>query len=248
MLLRPLMLCLLLAASACSKTDPSAAPAETVPAVAPAAPAQSAPTPAPATPPAGPAPVAGALQPEDYDVIDGGKPYGAAPGQIEVVEFFNYICPACNAFEPLMQAWKATLPADVRIVYVPADFRPDFEVYARAYYAADLLGIATKTHAAVYEAVHSTHTLPGEGRLPDVEVIAAFYAKHGVTAQGFLDAMSSFAVNTRMSQGRQYEAQSKLASTPSLLVNGRYMAKGKSFEDKLCITSLLIARERAAKP
>ena len=187
----------------------------------------------------------GTLEASDYETIENGKPYAATPGKIEVVEFFNYACPACDAFEPLMAAWKAQLPADVNVVYVPADFRPDFEVYARAYYAADLLGIAAKTHAAVYEAIHKSRTLPGEGAPPEASVLAGFYAKHGVTAQAFVDAMNSFAVNTRMSQGRQYMIQSKLNSTPSMLVNGRYMAKGRSFEDKLRITGLLIERERS---
>ena len=244
----PFLLCLSLSFAACSKAPapvpPAAAP--TV-AAAPAAPV-AAPAPAPAeAPPAPASPTAPAttLQDSDYQVIADGKPYSAVAGKIEVVEFFNYICPACNSFDPLLHAWKAKLPVDVHLIYVPADFRADFEVYARAYYAADLLGIAEKAHQAVYQAIHDTHTLPGEGRLPDEKVIAAFYAQHGVTAQAFSDAMNSFAVNIRMSQGHQFEVQSQLASTPSLLVNGRYMVKGKDFEDKLRIASLLIERERS---
>lgn len=242
MLVRSLLLCLLLSTAACSKAAPPAPSAAPAVAVAAATPT---PVAAPTTPAASPA--APALQASDYQVIADGKPYSAAAGGIEVVEFFNYICPACNDFNPLLQAWKAKLPADVHLVYVPADFREDFAVYARAYYAADLLGIAEKTHEAVYQAIHETHTLPGEGRLPDTAVISAFYAQHGVTAAAFLDAMNSFAVNTRMNQGHQYEVQSQLSSTPSLLINGRYMAKGNTFEDKLRIAGQLIERERAKK-
>lgn len=248
MLVRSLLLCLLLSTVACSKTSTPPPPAPSIPSAAitaqPAVEAAVA-TPAPtaATSPT-PATAVAALQDSDYQVIADGKPYRAAAGGIEVVEFFNYICPACNSFDPMLQAWKAKLPADVRLVYVPADFREDFAIYARAYYAADLLGIAEKTHEAVYEAIHETHTLPGEGRLPDTAVIAAFYGQHGVTSAAFLDAMNSFAVNTRMSQGRQYEMASQLNSTPSLLINGRYMVKGNSFEDKLRIAGQLIERER----
>ena len=37
----------------------------------------------------------------------------AATGKIEVLEFFSYACPHCNAFEPSVEAWSKKLPADV---------------------------------------------------------------------------------------------------------------------------------------
>src|SRR5262245_8367132 len=60
-----------------------------------------------------------------------------AAGTIVVEEFFNYICPACTAFEPTFVAWQAKLPADVKVVHIPATFRADFMQYAKAYYAAE---------------------------------------------------------------------------------------------------------------
>lgn len=260
----------LLALAACSRAPaPVAAPAaqaESAPAATASAPAPEAAQPAPeaaaqqpvkpaaesaaavpaaATP--APAPqAAGELKSSDYTTVSGGKPYRPQAGKIEVVEFFNYACPACNAFEPLFEAWRAKLPADVNLVFVPADFREDFSVYARAYYAAELLGIADKAHQAVYRGIHSEHSLPGEGALPDKDVIAGFYAHYGTTKPAFLDAMDSFAVNTRMSQGHQFMMQSQIRSTPSLIIDGKYLVNGTGFEDKLRIASLLIERQRKA--
>lgn len=209
--------------------------------------AQSSATAAEIAPAATPAAPAGSdLKSSDYTTVSGGKPYRPQAGKIEVVEFFNYACPACNAFEPLFEAWRAKLPADVSVVFVPADFREDFSIYARAYYAADLLGIADKAHQAVYRAIHSEHSLPGEGALPDKDVIAGFYTQYGTTKAAFLDAMDSFAVNTRMSQGHQYMVQSQIRSTPSLIIDGQYLVNGTGFEDKLRIASLLIERQRKA--
>src|SRR3546814_9031641 len=85
---------------------------------------------------------------------------------IEVAEVFNYVCPACAGFDPVLQEWKKKQPAYVHVVYVPADFRPDFKAYARAYYAAAALGLVEKTHEAVYAAIHEQHTQPGEGMTP----------------------------------------------------------------------------------
>ena len=97
-----------------------------------------------------PVPVVG----KDYVEIANGRPLEPVEGAVVVEEFFNYICPACNNFEPFFVAWTAKLPAYVKLQHIPASFRPDFVQYARAYYAAQALGVADKAHAAVYEAVH----------------------------------------------------------------------------------------------
>src|SRR5215218_2162512 len=46
-----------------------------------------------------------------------------AAGKVEVVEFFWYECPHCNAFEPSLEAWSGTLPSDVALRRVPVWFQ-----------------------------------------------------------------------------------------------------------------------------
>lgn len=202
-----------------------------------AAPATPAPPPATtvaaATPALDAAPLmtAGMVEGTDYTVVPGGQPFDPKPGTVEVVEFFNYGCPACNAFEPALEAWKKSMPAYVHFVNVPLDFRPDFVQYARAYYAAQAMGVADKAHSAVFAAVHDTKSLPGEGQQPDEAKIAKFYAQFGVDPGEFQKMMTSFNVNVQISKGREYAMRSKVVSTPTLLVNGRYTVKGKSWED-----------------
>lgn len=249
-----LVLCLsLLSLFGCSRGAEPASPPAPPAAAAPAQVAEApAPTPAPtapaapteAIPPAGDAPVEG----RDFVTIKDGKPFQApAAGEIEVVEFFNYICPGCNAFNPLLEQWKAKQLADVKLVYVPVDFRPDFVPYARAFYAAESLGLAEKTHQAVYKAIHETHRIPAEGDAVDEGKIAGFYAQYGVGAELFEGTMRSFAVDTKIRQGREYMVKSQVTSTPSLVINGRYLVKGSSFEERLRIADHLIARERKAR-
>lgn len=230
-------------------TAPAAeAPADTAPAAETPAPADTAaseqPAAAPAqaaTPPQGPAPVEGS----DYVAIPGGQPFDPLNGKVEVVEMFNYICPACYSFDSQFHAWAARQPAYVRVTYVPAQFRPDFTVYAKAYYAADSLGVAGKTHEAVYKAVHLDHALPGEGQSIDPQKIAAFYAQYGVTAKQFTDAMNSFGVAGKMNKANQFAMRSQIEGTPTIIVNGKYRVKGRSWDDMLRITDHLVAREHA---
>ena len=186
-------------------------------------------------------PVAG----KDYTEIANGRPLDPpAAGTIVVEEFFNYVCPACNAFEPGFVAWQAKLPADVKVVHIPATFRADFMQYAKAYYAAEALGLVDKTHRAVYDAIHVKHTIPAEGERPDEEKIAAFYAGFGVSKDEFLSAMRSFGVNVKVSRATDQMQKSKVPSTPTLVVNGRYLVKGTTWEDTLRIASFLIEKER----
>ncbi|MFT3763628.1 MAG: thiol:disulfide interchange protein DsbA/DsbL [Pseudoxanthomonas sp.] len=212
----------------------AATPAEAAPAEA------AAPAPAP-TPYTGPALVPGV----DYVEVAGGQPFAPLDGKVEVVEFFNYICPACNAFNPQFESWKSRQPADVRVTLVPATFRPDFAVYAKAYYAAESLGLVEKSHDAVYRGVHLEGKLPGEGQKIDENRIVEFYTQFGVSADQFRNAMHSFAVNGKANKATQFMLRSQVGSTPSLLVNGKYLVKGRSWDDMIRITDGLVAQERA---
>lgn len=207
------------------------------------APAQTA-APVPAqSQPVGPAPVAGT----DYVVIEGGQPFQPTAGKIEVVEIFGYVCPACFRFQPLIGPWKAGLPSDVKFTYVPAMFGGTWDDYARAFYAAETLGLQEKTHEDMYAAIHIQQTLKGERGRDSVEDIAGFYGKHGADAKQFAQTMASFSVAAKTNRAKQFATRSKITGTPSLIVNGKYLVKGRSFEDMLRIADHLIASERAAQ-
>ncbi len=187
-------------------------------------------------------PVAG----KDYVEIPNGKPLDPADGKVVVEEFFNYVCPACYGFEPLLVAWAAKLPPYAELVHIPASFRPDFVPYAKAYYAAQALGLADKTHSAVYNAIHVKHSLPAEGEKPDEKRIAAFYAENGADEAQFLSAMDSFGVDLKVRRATEHMQKCRIAETPSIVVNGRYLVRGATRDDMLRITSYLIEKEHSS--
>ncbi|WP_045728942.1 thiol:disulfide interchange protein DsbA/DsbL [Xanthomonas sp. GPE 39] len=238
-------------AAASDNSTATAAPTETAPTPAPAdastppaaesdAPPAAAPT--AAKKPNGPEPVAGT----DYIDIPGGQPFQPTNGKVEVAEVFGYVCPACAGFQPLIGPWKAGLPSDVHFIYVPAMFGGTWDDYARAFYAAEALGVQEKTHDALYKAIHVDSTLKGERGHDSVQDIANFYAKYGVDPKQFADTMSSFAVATKTNRAKQFATRSGITGTPSLIVDGKYLIKGKNYNDMLHIADQLIARERAA--
>ncbi|UWX04143.1 thiol:disulfide interchange protein DsbA/DsbL [Pseudoxanthomonas sp. NC8] len=253
-----LTLPLLLALAACSgqapapaATPPAPAPAETAPASAPA-PAEAAAPSAPATQatpaaapapsaPTGPAPVAGV----DYVEIANGQAFQPTPGKIEVAEVFGYTCPHCARFDPDFQAWKARQPADVAAIQVPAAFGGYWTPYARAFYAAEALGVLPQSHDAMFAAIHLQHSLPVNANVT-AEQIAPFYAQYGVDAKRFADTFNSFGVDAKINRAKQFAVKTKIESTPSVVVNGKYTVSvdQQGFGKMLDTVDWLVARER----
>lgn len=250
-----LLLLALLPIMACSKQDNAAvAGADT------ATPVVSTPAAEPATPPAttdpavaaadaiaasaataaasGPALVAGT----DYVEIPNGQPYQPLDGKIEVAEVFAYWCGHCASFQPLVDAWKRKLPADVRFTYVPMAGGPA-DTLARAYFASEASGQLDKTHNAIFNAIHLNRSLT---QRPTAEEISALVAKQGVDGKAFTDAMNGFAIGGQLNRAQQFALRSGVEGTPTLVVNGRYRVTGKSLEEHLRIANQLIAQQRQA--
>ena len=185
----------------------------------------------------------------DYVTIPNGQPFDTAPGRIEVVEFFGYVCPFCAAVQPQVSAMKAKLPPDVHFVYVPAAFGAMWDNYAKAFYAAEAMGLADKTHDAMFRAIHIDQTLKGERGMDTPEDIAGFYANYGANPGQFLNSMQSFAVAAKMNRARQYMteafANGDQMGTPAFVIAGKYRVKGKSVDDMFRIINQLIVAERA---
>lgn len=254
----PLVLTALFALAACNKTETAPADAAATPAAtetatpaaegATPAPAETAPAPAEpaiqpaavATPPAGPAPTVGA----DYDEIPGGQAFDPVPGKIEVAEIFSYTCPHCAQFEPVLLDWRKKQTADVKFTPIAGPFGGNPIPFQKAFYAAQTLSLVEKTHEAMFRAVHIDQTLNYQ-TVTD-EQIGAFYAKYGVKAADFIGTMNSFAINAKGKRAEQFMQRSGVSSSPSLVVNGKFLVKGKSFDDMLRITDHLVAQERAA--
>ena len=91
---------------------------------------------------------------KEYRVLEKKAPVEAPAGKIEVVEFFWYSCPHCNAFEPRLNAWLKKLPPDVTFRRVPVQFRDDFVPQQRLYYALEALGKVDDLHDKVFHEIH----------------------------------------------------------------------------------------------
>jgi len=180
---------------------------------------------------------------EDYLVLDTPASVEAPAGKIEVVEFFWYSCPHCNAFEPTLEAWIRRLPKDVVVRRVPVAFRKDFEPQQRLFYALEAMDLVDKLHAKVFYAIHVERM-----RLDRPETIADWVAKQGVDRQKFSEQYNSFSVASKSGRATQLQNAYKVEGVPSLGVAGRFYTDGtyaKNMERALQVAEQLVASVRA---
>jgi thiol:disulfide interchange protein DsbA len=195
-----------------------------------------------------------------YFLITPAQPTSVGEGQVEVTEAFSYGCPACNAFEPVMQKLEASLPANAVLTHVPASFIPreQWPLFQRAFYTAKALNIVGETHQEMYDAIWKTGELAvvdyATHRLlrtpPDIEDVARFYAGHAeVTEQQFLDTAKSFSVALDMRRADDWIEACHVDRTPTIVVNGKYRVHGQSAGSANRLIELvnwLVAQESAA--
>jgi thiol:disulfide interchange protein DsbA len=194
-----------------------------------------------------------------YFLIQPAQRTSVPAGKIEVAEVFSYGCPACNRFQPVVEKLAKALPANAQLVYVPASFIPteDWPMFQRAYLTAQALGVAEKTHAAMFSAVWTTGELGiSDARtnrlknpLPSIEDAAKFYARvGGVKPEQFLAAAKSFSVDLNMKRADEWIKASRVDQTPTMVINGKYRVTVSSAggdQQLIELVQWLVAKEGA---
>jgi protein dithiol oxidoreductase (disulfide-forming) len=178
----------------------------------------------------------------DYLTLDKPAPVESPAGQVEVVEFFWYSCPHCNAFEPQLGAWAKKQPKDVVLKRTPIAFRPDFEPQQRLYYVLEAMGKVDELHKKVFYAIHVE-----KQALSTPETITAWVEKQGVDKAKFTELYNSFSVSTKTRKATQLQNAFQVDGVPALGIAGKYYTSGsmsKSMERALAVTDYLITVAR----
>ena len=181
----------------------------------------------------------------EYQGLDPRAAVDAPAGKIEVVEFFWYNCPHCNAFETTLEAWVKKLPKDVVVRRVPVAFRDDFVPQQRLYYALEAMGLVEKLHAKVFAAIHGEKLHLDKG-----DAITDWVVRQGVDKSKFLEQYNSFTVATKATRATQLQNAYKIEGVPSLGVGGRFLTDGtmaRSMERALQVVDALIVDVRSGR-
>lgn len=193
----------------------------------------------------------------NYFLVDPARPPSLPKGKVLVTEVFSYACPACNLFQPTMKKLKQTLPPNAVVDYVPAAFNPseDWPMFQLAYCTAQTLGVADKTHDAMFTAVWQTNELavidPAtrglKSPMPTIQDAAKFYRiQAGVPIDKFIETSKSFAVDMKVRAADGLVQAYRVDRTPTIVVNGKYRLHTESAggPDQLIeLVNYLVAKE-----
>jgi protein dithiol oxidoreductase (disulfide-forming) len=184
---------------------------------------------------------------EGTEYLTLGKPVNseAPQGKVEVIEFFWYSCPHCNAFEPRLEAWIKKQPADVVIKRVPVAFRDDFVPQQRLFYTLEAMGKLDELHGKVFQTIHANRE-----PINREDSILAWAGKQGLDTTKFKELYNSFAVSAKARRAIQLQEAFQVQGVPALGIAGRYYTDGTlagNMDRALQITDYLIAEARKAR-
>jgi thiol:disulfide interchange protein DsbA len=177
---------------------------------------------------------------KDYQVLEQPTSVEAPTGKVEVVEFFSYMCPHCNVFEPTFNEWTKRAPKDVSIRRIPVHFLPNFEVLQRMYFAMEAMNLVEKLHASVFAAVHGEHRT-----FTSSDVAADWMATKGIDRAKFLEQFNSFTVANKAARAKQLTNAYKIDGVPALGVAGRFLIEGTA--NGLQIVEALVSDVKAGR-
>ena len=162
---------------------------------------------------------------------------------VEVTEIFSYACSHCNTIDPYIQAWSKNKPDNVVLNRIPVVFgRKAWELMARGYIAAEMMGIVEESHIAMMDAIWK------QGKqFRSMDELADFYAGFGVEKSAFIAHFQSFALDSQLRKGQRDVQLFGIQGTPSLVVNRKYRVTSnknvRDFDAMLDVVDFLVVNE-----
>jgi len=160
-------------------------------------------------------------------------------GKVEVAEVFSYGCIHCAEFSPMAEKLKESLPPGVKFELVPAPFNDEWLPFARAYYAADKLGVVDRTHLELFKEKF-IQNYP----MNSLDDLADFYAREGVNRAEFMRLANSPEATAKLKADLDLIRKWGVDGTPSIVVDGKYrVANVKTLAELSEVTQWLVKRE-----
>ena len=182
---------------------------------------------------------------KDYNRLEHPQANEVGAGKIEVIEFFWYSCPHCNAFEPTLAQWIKNAAKDVMVRRIPVAFNDSFAPQQRLFFTLEALNLLDTLHAKVFQAVHVD-----KQPLNTDASIQAWAEKQGVDKTKFAETYKSFGMASKLRRAVQLQNDFKVEGVPALGIAGRFYTDGSmagSMERALQVTEALLAQVRQGK-
>jgi len=167
--------------------------------------------------------------------------------KVEVAEIFWYGCNHCYDFEAFINGWKDSMPANARLVRIPATWNPLVKLHAQLYYTEEVLTNNGKLanpeqfRSAVFAEYHRRGN-----RMASIDSIQKIFETHGVSADDFNNTWNSFEVSQKLRIADDLQRRYSITGVPAVVVNGKYRsgaAEAGGYPRLLELVDELIAKE-----
>ncbi|MFZ6774057.1 thiol:disulfide interchange protein DsbA/DsbL [Undibacterium sp. SXout7W] len=152
----------------------------------------------------------------EYRVLSQPQPTESGK-KIEVIEFFGYFCPHCNALEPLIAEWVKKQGDNIVFKRVHVNFRDQIP-QQKLYLTLEAMGKIDEFHIKVFNAVHIERN-----RLANDADVMDFVTKSGLDKQKFTDIYNSFTIQSKLKRFAQQSEAYQVDGVPMIAIDGRYI-------------------------
>lgn len=153
---------------------------------------------------------------KDYQILTNPKsPTSKLP---VVTEFFSYGCPSCYKLQTPLTNWVNQKGNSIVFEQVPVVFRPEWELYAKAYYTASMLAMTDKMSPILFKKIQDD-----KNKLDSAQAMVALFVAEGIDAAIAKSAFeNSPSIDLRVAQGKDLMARYQINSVPAFVVNNKY--------------------------
>jgi thiol:disulfide interchange protein DsbA len=179
----------------------------------------------------------------EYVTLPGPAQRYSASGKVEVVEVFSYGCIHCAHFAPYAEKLRKSLPPGVEFKLMPAPFSAEWLPFARAYVAAEQLGVVDRTHLQLFVAKFGE-----QYPINTMDELADFYARQGVDRAAFMRIATSDETTAKLKSDLALIQKWQVDGTPTIVIDGKYrVAAVHSLDQMVAVTQWLAKRELSGK-
>lgn len=167
------------------------------------------------------------------ETFEAGKDYAIIPNQSEqsshekpqILEFFNYGCPACFRVDAPLEVWIKKKGNTIDFEKIPVAFNKAWENYARAWYIAKNLSMTDKISPILFKAIHV------EKKTLDTPAMINLFVRQGADKSVVTSAFEhSLTIDMAVKNGMTQMAGYQISVIPSFVVNQRYRTDAQMAE------------------
>jgi thiol:disulfide interchange protein DsbA len=154
----------------------------------------------------------------EYVVLKTPQPSNAGK-KVEVIEFFAYYCPHCNAWDGKLAEWVKKQGDNIVFKRVHVSRDANVQPQQKLFFTLEAMGLLEQYHSKVFHAMHEEHN-----RLNRDELVFEWVEKNGIDKKKFVDIYNSpFGVPASLRRTDAMMAAYQIDSWPMIAIDGKYL-------------------------